>query len=151
LEVISHRGNIHRENEKENHPDQIKKALNLFRVEVDVWLFNDEYYLGHNGPEYKVKDSFFDKNMLLHCKNLEAVKLLSRTDLNWFWHESDKITITNYGEIWCFPENYIENGITVLWGDPINHFQSNFDFNIKGICTDYPLKALDYLDKEKKI
>ena len=56
---------------------------------------------------------------------------MSKTNHHWFWHENDKITITSKGEIWCFPNIYVENGITVMLG-----LTKEFP-NIKGICTDY--------------
>ena len=143
MEIISHRGNLEHPNQNENCPIQIKKALMLFRVEVDVWSVNGRWFLGHDSPSYEVDINFFDERMFLHCKNFEAVKNLSKTCYNWFWHEEDRMTLTSLGEIWCYPDYYIENGITVIKKDFNLIYKDDICPEIKGICTDYPLKMME--------
>ena len=151
LEVISHRGNLNCANEYENEPNQIQKALELFRVEVDVWNLDGKWLLGHDEPVYNVEFDFFDKGMFLHCKNMEAVENLCETDFNWFWHQADLLTLTSHKEMWCFPGNYMKNGITVLHGEPELQSTKRLPFNIKGICTDYPLKMAELLNEIKNL
>tara|TARA_R100000664_G_C2662030_1_gene77808 strand:- start:145 stop:591 length:447 start_codon:yes stop_codon:yes gene_type:complete len=139
MEFISHRGNIDCPNQNENCPFQIEKAIKLFRVEIDVWFIGGKWFLGHDRPTYEIGIGFFDKDMFLHCKNFEAVKNLSDTCYNWFWHEKDAMTLTSKGEIWCYPENYVENGITVVKKEYSLELKNKIPLNIKGICTDYPL------------
>lgn len=136
LKIISHRGNLTGPKPKlENKPGYIKQALNEgFNVEVDVWV-TDDIYLGHDQPSYKVKKDFFCDKMWIHCKNLKAVEFMEDTNLNWFWHDSDKMTLTSKGNIWSYPGIYIENGITVECGRPFE-----IKKNILGICTDYPIE-----------
>ena len=57
----------------------------------------------------------------------------SNDDINCFWHETDKMTLTSIGIPWCYPNTYMGKGITVEYDyRPIP--------NIYGICTDYCLK-----------
>ena len=58
--LIAHRGNISGPNpEMENRPEYVKKAIDLgYNVEVDVWYENNQLFLGHDGPQYKIKDDF---------------------------------------------------------------------------------------------
>ena len=53
MKIIAHRGNLSGPTQTENHPDQIKKALDLgFDVEIDVWYKENKVFLGHDFPQY---------------------------------------------------------------------------------------------------
>ena len=54
--LISHRGNIDGKIlETENHPDYIDKAISLgYDVEIDIWMVNGVFFLGHDEPQYKI-------------------------------------------------------------------------------------------------
>ena len=56
---ISHRGNISGPNKKdENKFEYIKNTLNLgFDVEIDIWHYKNNFYLGHDEPIFKVNKS----------------------------------------------------------------------------------------------
>lgn len=139
MKIISHRGNLYGiKNEYENNPIYIEQALKLgFDVEVDVWHIDNKFYLGHDIPQYFINSSWLIDNsnfLWCHAKNTEALFELFKLKVHCFWHETDKITITNRGIPWCYPNTFIENGITVCLGvDKINT-------NIYGICTDYPVE-----------
>ena len=47
--LISHRGNISKKDlSKENHPAYIDNAIKKgFQVEIDIWLINNEFFLGN--------------------------------------------------------------------------------------------------------
>ena len=137
LKIISHRGLLNGPDESvENNPKYILNTINIgFDIEIDVRVINGVIYLGHDTPDYNVDISFFNKNMWIHCKNLEAVDIMSKTDLNWFWHDVDKLTLTSKGFIWCYPNVYVQNGITVIKQKP-----EQIQDNVLGICTDYPLE-----------
>ena len=98
--LISHRGNITGPNEKrENSISYIEEALELgFDVEIDIWV-DKQLWLGHDNPETPCPTKFLIQNfrhLWIHCKNLEAMDLLSQfRTLNYFWHEKDKIVLTN--------------------------------------------------------
>lgn len=134
MKIISHRGNTNGINKDlENNPSHIIGVLNKFDVEVDVWFIDNKWFLGHDNPQYEVLFDFFKSNMWLHCKNLQACEQLLKTNLNWFWHENDKVTLTSKGYIWVYPGVYVDNGITVEFG-----YNISLPKDILGVCTDYP-------------
>jgi hypothetical protein len=136
--LISHRGNIDgREPQRENNPDFILEAVKAgFDVEVDVWVIDSQYLLGHDEPQYEVNLEWLRRLPLwCHAKNKEAFTQLLISNIHCFWHENDRFTLTSKGIPWCFPNNYQKNGITVSLGIKEN----NFSHDILGVCTDYPL------------
>ena len=131
---ISQRGNVNGKDEKlENNPSHVYQLSKKYQVEIDLWVARGNLYLGHDYPvaKYKIDTSFLNKNLWIHCKNIEACDFMSKTKHNWFWHENDKMTMTSKGYIWCFPHIYLENGITVMSGMGIPSVK------VKGICTDF--------------
>lgn len=140
MKLIAHRGNINGPNpEKENHPDYINAAVKSgYDVEVDVWLINNKWYLGHDNPEHEIKYHFlFDSRFWLHAKNGEAFdKLLKDKNyyFNVFWHTTEDWILTSKGYIWTYPNKFLyENSICVI---P----ELGYNGNIKkcyGICTDF--------------
>ena len=61
MKFISHRGNINgRITKKENKIDYVKKAISLgFDVEVDIFFYKKNFWLGHDKPLYKIKTKNF--------------------------------------------------------------------------------------------
>ena len=103
---ISHRGNLNGPNPmKENSVEYINNALSKsFDVEIDLWFKNNNFFLGHDEPKYEIDLNFLKKpGLWIHAKNLECFYQLSNFDLNFFWHEDDKITITSKGFFWNYP------------------------------------------------
>jgi hypothetical protein len=136
MKIISHRGNLNGKNlSLENKPEHILDVCKKYDVEIDAWFINDQWFLGHDKPQYEIKYNFFNEKMWIHCKNIDASINLYSSDLNWFWHENDKFVLTSKKNIWCYPGIYIEKGITV----ELTHNNSLPKF-ILGICTDYPEK-----------
>ena len=140
--LISHRGNINgkiplRENEPSYIKDAIKKGYN---VEIDVWWYNNSFYLGHDNPLYKINPEFLQQPELwCHAKNLEAIVEMKKFDawylknIHYFWHQKDDVTLTSRNYIWAYPgKQPIEDSIAVL---PEIH-KDNLDV-CKGICSDY--------------
>jgi hypothetical protein len=140
--LISHRGNIEgRITERENEPSYILDAINQgYKVEIDVWYIDNEYWLGHDEPQYKISFDWLEtyfKDLYIHCKNLDgAIRFNnppSHINFNYFWHETDTITLTSHSEIWAYPGNQpIKNSIAVLpelYKDDLSE--------CKGICSDY--------------
>ena len=150
---ISHRGNIEGPiKNKENSLDYIQEALNLgFDVEIDLWYIDDNYFLGHDLPEYKIKlDWILErcKKLWVHCKNVECViKLKSeKKRINYFWHENDKVTLTSKNYIWAYPGNQpMRDSISVL--PELN--DDNISF-CKGVCSDFILKYKKKINDDKK-
>jgi len=136
VKIIAHRGNIDgKEAKKENNPEYVLSAIiSDFDVEIDVWAVDNKWFLGHDFPQYRIDKDFFTDRMWLHCKNIQAVEQLQKTNLNWFWHENDLMTQTSKGYIWCYPGTYIKDAITVHLNPPTQAYPKLY-----GICTDYTL------------
>jgi hypothetical protein len=137
MKLISHRGNLNGPNPSiENNPEHINKVLELgYDVEIDLWFKDGNYYLGHDEPYYRVDKYWIlnRKNKLwVHLKNIESLETETLKCLNYFWHESDKVTLTSKGIPWCFPGIYVKGGITVCLEK-----NTELDSKILGICTDF--------------
>ena len=134
--LISHRGNMNGKNEKfENHPDYILDAKDKgFEVEIDVWFKENNFYLGHDRPQYKIDQSFLeDEKFWCHAKSSETLYELSKINCHYFWHDTDDYTITNKGYIWIYPNKpLLKNGICVL--PEIAKYKN---LECKGICSDF--------------
>ena len=154
MKIISHRGNLSgRIPELENHPEYVEKAIkNGFDVEVDLWAFQKdlavsekdnlyELFLGHDHATYKIEIGWLIQRrrlLWIHAKNDIAAKVLSSHKyLNWFWHESDEMTLTSNGTLWMYPGKYMNNGITVVLGP-----NAKIPESCGGICTDNPTSYL---------
>ena len=138
---IAHRGNISGPNpSRENQPSYINEALDLgYDVEIDCWLLNNIYYLGHDKPEYIVpREYLFNTHFWIHCKNLAVLdELTLEPDINCFAHDKDEYVLTSKLFIWVYPHNIklTSNCIAVM-----PERVKNWDLSkAYGICTDYIL------------
>ena len=138
MKIIAHRGNISGSSVLENHPDYIFQALSAgFDAEIDIWNIDSKLFLGHDIPQYQIDLKWLEsyKDFLwVHLKNIECYKIFKDTNLNYFWHETDKFTLTSKNIPWCFPSIYIPNGVTVL------DKQKEIPNGLYGICTDYAIE-----------
>lgn len=149
--IISHRGNLNGPNkDNENKPQIIEEALlKGFDVEVDLWKKNSSFFLGHNKPEIKIHLDWLlskEKSLWVHCKNLEAISYLSKNDinLNYFFHQSDDLTLTSRNFIWVYPKkDYSDNSVIVCKSD--NEFKSLLKKTPYGICTDNPFLLKSFI------
>lgn len=140
---IAHRGNVDGPNpSKENHPDYLMKALELgYDAEVDVWLIDDKFLLGHDGPQYEVPASFiYNDHFWIHAKNIPAISELNdrcrvKDFINCFYHDVDDCVLTSGGWIWTYP------GKTIIGPSAIAVMPERVpDWDISkaaGICSDY--------------
>lgn len=143
--IISHRGNIRGPiPDKENRPSYIDAAISCgFQVEIDIISINDELWLGHDEPQYKVDHNWLDKRrnyLWIHCKNLEAAK--ECWAYHSFCHSHDSFVYTSVGKIWVhdlslkIDDNTI---IPLINSDEIRDLvNTNLYENAYGVCTDYP-------------
>ena len=145
MKLISHRGNIDGRLESwENEPTYIDLAISKgYDVEVDVWYKDGILWLGHDEPQYSVDFRWFRdrlNRLWIHCKNTESIIFFKSLhyDFNYFWHESDTITLTSQNYIWAHPgKQPIENSIAVM---PEIH---NDDTSLcVGVCSDYLLNYI---------
>lgn len=134
--LISHRGNTNGPSSEENSPALIEDVLNLgFYVEVDLWLKNDRFYLGHDNPIYNINIDFFNKDKIIyHAKNLEALEFCLENKIHTFWHQEDDYTITSYGYIWVYPGIPVSNKSKCII---VDNNKPSFKYDCTGICSDY--------------
>jgi len=137
MKFIAHRGNYAGKSSKENSPEYVIEALNAgCDVEIDVWYNNSQFYLGHDFAQYSISKQFLEQTGLwCHAKNIAAVKQLSANkNIHWFWHETDKITITNRGYIWTYPGLLVEGSVI---NQPTKDMLKDLDLSrFYAICSD---------------
>lgn len=136
--LISHRGNLNGSNPSmENRQEYIDIALDMgYDVEIDIWMINDNLFLGHDEPQYRINETWINErsnNLWIHAKNISIVEwLLYKNNLHWFWHQEDTITLTSKKYIWAFPgKQPIASSIAVM----PELFNEDITKCI-GICTD---------------
>lgn len=143
IKLISHRGNTYgREINFENEPQRVLEVLEVLDCEIDVWYYNDKFYLGHDEPFYHIDRHFLhNPGLWIHCKNKEALLELNKINdgnLNFFWHQNDDCTLTSKGYIWAFPGHEVSSPKLVMvsknW-TPADHLE----IKPYAVCTDYPL------------
>ena len=138
--LIAHRGNTNGRFESyENEPAYIDLALNKgIDVEIDIWFKDNALWLGHDKPMYMIPLTWLlgrTPKLWIHCKNIEALIYFNSLShiFNYFWHETDKATLTSTGIIWAYPNNQpIKNSIAVL--------PESFNDDISqalGVCSDF--------------
>ena len=143
MKLIAHRGLTNGPDVNlENKPEQIKLSLKEgFDCEIDLWVENSELWLGHDEPEYHIREDFLNElGLWIHAKNLSALRWLTNTQLNYFWHQNDNYTLTSKNDIWVFPGvSLIPGSVAVLpeiWTKP--ELVKSIS-ECKGICTDFPM------------
>lgn len=142
--IISHRGNLEGENEStENSPSQIETAINFgYDVEIDLWLIDNDFMLGHDKPEHPISLDWLvsnEKILWVHCKNFEAIDYLSKNqiNLNYFFHDSDDLTLTSRNFMWIYPKKTYSNNSVIVCKD-VDEFANYLKKPPFGVCTDNP-------------
>jgi len=136
---IAHRGNIDGPNYiNENRIEYLEHTFSLGHdVECDLFGFKDKLYLGHDGPmEVANNDFLVQEGVWCHAKNIEALHLLMKIGANCFWHQSDTVTLTSKGFIWCYPGHHPQYS-NAVWLDLENKPLPDDVSGIHGICGDY--------------
>tara|TARA_B100001939_G_scaffold310511_1_gene292485 strand:- start:56 stop:493 length:438 start_codon:yes stop_codon:yes gene_type:complete len=137
--LISHRGNISGKSLLENSPDYIDNALEKgFDVEIDIRYIDNKLLLGHDKGQYPISLDWINerKNKLwVHCKDKYSIEYLNSksSEIHFFFHEDDDLTITSKGFLWVFPGMQpVQNSIAVM--------PELYNDNIKqciGVCSDF--------------
>ena len=139
--LISHRGNLNGKSNMENRPGYIHKALGQdFDVEIDVWYIEDEFWLGHDIPQYKIEENFLENPKLwCHAKNIDALyKMKINSLIHCFWHQEDDVTLTSKGYLWTYPGKQLtEKSICVLPEFEDKKSKVILPKNVAGICSDF--------------
>jgi hypothetical protein len=136
--LISHRGNIDGRNpEFENNPDYILNTIKKgYDVEVDVWMKDGGFFLGHNAPVYPVDWSFLTSPALwCHAKTIETLQALISTGAHCFWHSSDDCTLTSKGFIWTYPGKKLYQRSICVMPEKAT-YDLNEIMNCAGVCSD---------------
>lgn len=139
MKFISHRGNLYGPDKvHENTEDAITHAISMeYDCEIDIWILNDQLWLGHDYPQHKTTYEFIEKyknNLWIHCKHIDALIKLKHS-YNCFFHDKDLYTITSTGIIWGnINSPILTDGVCVM------PERSNvFNFNCFAICSDFPV------------
>lgn len=149
MKIISHRGNIRGPvSDKENRPSYIDCAIgNGYDVEIDIRLIDNQIWLGHDEPQYKVDHIWLYKRkeyLWIHCKNVQIAYYLKefKNDLKYFCHQSDSFTLTSTGHLWVHDLSGPINNLSIIPLIDKKSIDSNSKFwnelQVHGICTDYP-------------
>jgi hypothetical protein len=141
---IAHRGNLKGPNpKKENRPTYLLEAIsNGFFVETDLWVLkNNDLYLGHDKPQYKITINFLlgIKNKLFcHCKNIKALQFLLKNypEIECFYHDIDDCVLTSKNNIWTSPGKELYPSSICVMPERVGQIPHD----CLGVCTDYPLK-----------
>lgn len=103
---IAHRGNFSGPfPEMENRPDYIERAIEKYDAEIDLWLIDNKFFLGHDKPQYHIKYDWLlerRRKLWIHCKNIGAIQYLAKQkgdDMNYFGHSLDSFVITSAGYV----------------------------------------------------
>jgi hypothetical protein len=148
MQLIAHRGNIYGPSVYENSPDYIKSALNEgYCVEVDVRLFNGQWYLGHDEPCYPIDMNEWIKyeNIFWHAKDVSSFsvfisELTKKTSFmgDVFYHFDDYAALTFRNYLWCMPDSdelVPKSNIIIVHPEKL---PTNFDVSdCAGVCSDY--------------
>lgn len=146
MKIISHRGNLKgRVPNKENRPSYIDCAIQLgYDVEVDVRYINNQFWLGHDTPDYKVSVEWLNKRkdkLWIHCKDIQSSQRLTSlpVDFKFFCHSNDPYILTSTGHLWVhdLTLNLDNQCIIPLLSE--NEIKSNKINYIYAVCTDYVL------------
>lgn len=134
--IISHRGNTNGiDLNQENNPQHIQKLLNFIQVEVDVWLTEKGWYLGHDCPFYPISLDFLKHpNLWCHAKNLNALENLLKNNVRCFWHQEDDYTLTSDGFIWTYPNKLVSSKSIIV---DLSQEWQNKNYYCFGVCVDY--------------
>ena len=116
IHKIAHRGNTRgRDPKRENSIEYVNDAARHHFVELDVWYFDGELFLGHDTPQCHIPVDFLkNEKFFCHAKNIEALHcMLGFPEIHCFWHENDSVALTSKGFVWKYPEVYYKGE---LWG-----------------------------------
>lgn len=138
--LIAHRGNIRGPSQAENNPGYVQRAIESgYDAEIDVWLTDKGWFLGHDKPFYEITLDWlyeYENKLWCHAKNLKALEMLISQYIHCFWHDNDKYTVTSKGYIWAYPNEKTHPSRTIA----VLPEQKQTLVNIEtccGICSDY--------------
>ena len=142
---ICHRGNLYgpvKELEN-NFGILIQRSLHGYHTEIDVWYHQNNLWLGHDRPEYKITFDWLlsSKRRLIHAKDgktfeyllLEAGK--KAADLHIFYHTEEDYILTNKGLVICYPGKPLLQGSLCMMPERANYTQEELQ-KCFSVCSD---------------
>lgn len=150
--LISHRGNISgRKPELENSPGYILEVLRQgYMVEVDVRWSEVGLFFGHEPGKFsypvdEVQLMTFEpyaKDILFHCKNIEAFRKFQGSDWNFFFHDREDYALSS--KEWIISHSKLGNSYyfdddtkgTVLMLPEIHGLSKDAVKDCAGVCSD---------------
>ena len=145
--LISHRGNTDSINpEFENTKEYIDQAIHKgFQVEIDIWLIDEELFLGHDEPENKVELEWLrlrSEKLWIHTKNSDALEFFTKHcefNFKFFWHTVEPFIITSNGKIWAHDyKNIKDPTICIIPPLSIEQIKQTENRDWYAVCTDFP-------------
>jgi len=139
--LISDKGNISGPNILlENTPDYIDFAIAQgYNVKIDLWYQDSKFFLGTNGPKTQIEWDWLTnierlEYLWINCMNIQTFSFLLENGnaLNFFYNNTDEVTITSKG----FPWSNISNQYNT---NTIACNTTNLD-NVIGVCSDWVSK-----------
>ena len=145
MKIICHRGNTFGPDpDNENKPEVIDYCIRMgYDIEIDLWVHNNDLYLGHDEPTYPVTMDYLlplRTRLWVHCKNLQAsTELYKHPNFNYFFHDTDDYTLTSERYVWTYPkpQNVFSYNQVLLDFTPNVDFSKYKRLGIYGVCVDY--------------
>ena len=140
MKLISNRGNTNGANaEFENTQPYIQEAINKgYDVKIDLWVKDGKLHLGTDEAKIQLDIDWLERNhrkLWLQCRDIEVISKFTELDsrgsnIHFFWHDSNKISLTNRGYMWCESGEVVPGGIVYQPGyvDTVKGFY--------GVCSD---------------
>ena len=135
---IAHRGNVNgQHSEFENSPMYVADAIERgFDVEIDVWMKNDAWWLGHDNPTHAIDANFLlHDRVWCHAKDLDALQALLSIGAHCFWHQNDDVTLTSSGYMWTYPGIALTEKSICVMPERANYTHSELA-SAAGVCSD---------------
>lgn len=140
MKLISNRGNVDGvDMELENTQVYVQEAINKgYDVKIDLWVKDGKLYMGTYEPKAPLDIDWLERNhhkLWLQCRDIEVISKFTSLDssghnIHFFWHDTDKVSLTNRGYMWCEPGEIVPGGIV---------YQPVYSDNIEGffgVCSD---------------
>ena len=139
--LISHRGNLNGRNVlMENNPRVCDDVRHIgFDVEIDVWLTDRGWFLGHDKPQYEIEFEYLTREgFWCHAKNVGALReMLQYEEINCFWHQEDEHTLTSRGYIWTYPGKPLTYKSICVLPELLPAYRKQNITACAGICSDF--------------
>ena len=125
----------------ENCPTTIEMVSNFFKVEVDIWKIDRDYFLGHDDPQYLISFDwlvYLQPKLMLHCKNRLAYDCQTLVSFHRFMHEDEASVTCSRGNILKHPDCGPLPGSYNMMPELSKNETLETILSSKAVCTDYP-------------